>query len=59
VFLSSHVALYTQVKLADNSLVSGRIVVGCDGINSVCRAAVTDVSTSDSKARHCGEICYR
>jgi 2-polyprenyl-6-methoxyphenol hydroxylase-like FAD-dependent oxidoreductase len=47
------------VKLADNSLISGRIVVGCDGINSVCRAAVTGVSTSASKSRHCGEICYR
>jgi hypothetical protein len=59
VLLQSHVALYAQVKLADDKLISGRLNVGCDGINSVCRAAVTGVSTSDSKARHCGEICYR
>jgi 2-polyprenyl-6-methoxyphenol hydroxylase-like FAD-dependent oxidoreductase len=59
VIIAYHFTLCTQVKLADDSLVSGRIVVGCDGINSVCRAAVTGVANSESKARHCGEICYR
>jgi 2-polyprenyl-6-methoxyphenol hydroxylase-like FAD-dependent oxidoreductase len=38
----------------------GRIVVGSDGINSLCRSVIRAATgKNDDTSRYCGELCYR
>ncbi len=41
-------------------MIRGRIVVGADGINSLCRNIIRSAKGEvDEASRYCGELCYR
>ena len=52
-----------MVRITDKddkiSEINGRIVVGADGINSICRTILNSNNKLDNEIRYNGEVCYR